>query len=204
MAGGYRNWRLETDGDGIVWLSFDKADSSANILSAEVMSELDRILDELGGAKPRGLIIRSAKESGFIAGADVEEFTRIKDADDAMRLVRRGWDLYNKLASLPFPTLALVNGFCMGGGVELSLAGRSVDARRAKSIGLVDATVPPRIQENSARMMVLEAPRPRTLPFVLRLMNSALMRPLVVSMARKQLAARASPDHYPAPYAILE
>src|SRR5689334_21927702 len=220
MAGRYRNWKLETDRDGIVWLSLDKADSSANILSAEVMSELDRILDELGGAKPRGVIFRSAKESGFIAGADVEEFTRIKDPDDAMRLVRRGWDLYNKLAALPFPTLALVHGFCMGGGVELAIAcryriavdqpgtrfalpevmlgilpawggvmrlprlvgpaagldmlltGRSVDARRAKGMGLVDAAVPPRIQENSARMMVLEAPRPRTLPFVLRLMNS--------------------------------
>jgi 3-hydroxyacyl-CoA dehydrogenase/enoyl-CoA hydratase/3-hydroxybutyryl-CoA epimerase len=252
MAGGYRHWKLETDGDKLVWLSLDKAGASTNVLSAEVMSELDRILDELGTQRPRGLVIRSAKESGFIAGADVEEFTKIKDADDAMRMVRRGWDLYNKLASLPFPTLALVDGFCMGGGVELALAcryrvavdqpgtrfalpevmlgilpgwggvmrlprligptaaldmlltGRAVDARRARRMGLVDAAVPPRIQENSARMMVLEAPRPRKLPLFQRFMNSALMRPLVASMARKRLAARVSPDHYPAPYAILE
>src|SRR5437879_1065063 len=88
------------------------------------MAELDRIFDELRAKNPRGLVIRSAKDSGFIAGADVEEFTRIKDADDAMRLVKRGWDLYNKLEALPFPTLALVNGFCMGGGVELALACR--------------------------------------------------------------------------------
>ena len=252
MAGGYRHWKLETDGDNLVWLSLDKADASTNVLSAEVMSELDRILEELAAHKPRGLIIRSAKESGFIAGADVEEFTKIKDPDDAMRMVRRGWDLYNKLADLPFPTLALVNGFCMGGGVELALAcryriavdqpgtrfalpevmlgilpgwggvmrlprvvgptaaldmllsGRAVDARRARRMGLVDASVPPRIQENSARLMVLEAPRPRRLPLFQRFMNSALMRPLVASMARKQLAKRVSPDHYPAPYAILE
>src|SRR5262252_1946872 len=252
MAGAYRHWKLETDGDGIVWLSFDKADASANILSADVMAELDRILDELAEQKPRGLIVRSAKESGFVAGADVEEFTRIKDADDAMQLVKRGWDLYNKLAALPFPTLALVNGFCMGGGVELALAcryrvavdqpgtrfalpevmlgimpawggvmrlprlvgptaaldmlltGRSVDARRAKRMGLVDAAVPTRIEENTARMMALEAPRPRRLPLFQRFMSSALMRPLVASMARKQVAKRASPDHYPAPYAILE
>jgi 3-hydroxyacyl-CoA dehydrogenase/enoyl-CoA hydratase/3-hydroxybutyryl-CoA epimerase len=252
MPGGYRHWKLETDGDNLAWLSLDKADASTNVLSAEVMSELDRILDELGAQRPRGLIIRSAKESGFIAGADVEEFTKIKDADDAMRMVRRGWDLYNKLASLPFPTLALVNGFCMGGGLELALAcryriavdqpgtrfalpevmlgilpawggvmrlprligptaaldmllsGRAVDARRARRIGLVDAAVPPRIQENSARMMVLEAPRPRRLPLIQRVMNSGLMRPLVAAMARKRLAARASPDHYPAPFAILE
>jgi len=248
----YKHWKLETDSDNIVWLSFDKADASTNVLSAEVMAELDRILGELRAKNPRGLIIRSGKDSGFIAGADVEEFTRIKDADDAMRLVKRGWDLYNKLEGLRFPTLALVNGFCMGGGVELALAcryrvavdqpgtrfalpevmlgilpawggvkrlprlvgptaaldmlltGRAVDARRAKRLGLVDEAVPPRVQENAARMMVLEAPRPRTLPLVQRLMNSSWMRPLVVYMARRQLASRASPDHYPAPFAILE
>jgi len=251
MPGAYRNWKLETDADNLVWLSLDKAGASTNVLSAEVMSELDRVVDELTQQKPRGLIIRSAKESGFIAGADVEEFTRIKDPDDAMRLVRRGWDLYNKVAALPFPTLALVNGFCMGGGTELAIAcryriavdqpgtrfalpevmlgilpgwggvmrlprlvgpsaaldmlltGRAVDAHRAKRMGLVDAAVPPRIQENSARMMVLESPRPRSLSLFQRFMSSALMRPLVAAMARKQVAARASPDHYPAPYAIL-
>ncbi|TMH50431.1 MAG: crotonase, partial [Betaproteobacteria bacterium] len=252
MAGKYQHWKLETDHDNIDWLSFDKKGASANVLSADVMAELDRIFDELRAKNPRGLIIRSGKDSGFIAGADVEEFTKIKDADDAMRLVKRGWDLYDKLEALPFPTLALVNGFCMGGGVELALAcryrvavdqpgtrfalpevmlgilpgwggvkrlprligptaaldmlltGRAVDARRAKRLGLVDEAVPPRIQDNAARMMVLEAPRPRRLPLVQRLLNSALMRPLVVHLARKQLASRASPDHYPAPYAILE
>jgi len=252
MTNDARHWKTETDRDGIVWLSFDKADASTNVLSAQVMAELDHVFDELAARRPRGLIIRSAKETGFIAGADVEEFTRIKDADEAMRLVGRGWDLFNKLAALPFPTLALVNGFCMGGGVELAIAcryrvavdqpgtrfalpevmlgilpawggvmrlprligpaaaldmlltGRSVDARRARRMGLVDAAVPPRIQENTARMMVLEAPRPRTLPLLQRLMSSALAKPLVVAMARKQLAARASRDHYPAPYAILD
>jgi 3-hydroxyacyl-CoA dehydrogenase/enoyl-CoA hydratase/3-hydroxybutyryl-CoA epimerase len=252
MADAHRNWKLETDGDGIVWLSIDKAGASTNVLTAEVMAELDGIVNELAGQKPRGLVIRSAKETGFVAGADVEEFTRIKDADDAMRMVKRGWDLYNKLAALPFPTLALVNGFCMGGGVELALAcryriaveqpgtrfalpevmlgimpawggvmrlprlvgpsaaldmlltGRAVDARRARRMGLVDAAVPPRIQENSARMMVLEAPRPRKLPLLQRLMGWGPMRAVVASMARKQVAKRASPDHYPAPYAILD
>src|ERR1700693_4398115 len=212
MASDSKHWKLETDRDNLVWLSLDQEGTSANVLSAEVMAELDRILDELRAKNPRGLIIRSAKPSGFIAGADVEEFTQLKNADDAMRLVKRGWDLYNKLEALPFPTLALVNGFCMGGGVELALAcryrvavdqpgtrfalpevmlgilpawggvmrlprlvgptaaldmlmtGRSVDARRAKRMGLADAAVPPRIQDNAARMMALEAPAPRNPP----------------------------------------
>jgi 3-hydroxyacyl-CoA dehydrogenase/enoyl-CoA hydratase/3-hydroxybutyryl-CoA epimerase len=252
MAGDYQNWKLATDADGIAWVSLDKAGSATNVLSADVMAELDRVLDELAAQKPRAAIFRSAKESGFIAGADVEEFTRIKDADDAMRLVKRGWDTYNKLAALPFPTLALVSGFCMGGGVELALAcryriavdqpgtrfalpevmlgimpawggvmrlprlvgpsaaldmlltGRAVDARRAKRMGLVDAAVPPRIQENAARMMALEAPPPRRLPLLQRLMSSAPLRGLVAGLARKQVAKRVSPDHYPAPYAILD
>jgi len=252
MAGKYRHWKLETDGDNILWLSLDKEGATANVLSADVMAELDRILDELSAKTPRGVVIRSGKDSGFIAGADVEEFTKLKDADDVMRMVKRGWDLYDKLASLPFPTLALVNGFCMGGGVELALAcryrvavdqpgtrfalpevmlgilpawggvkrlprlvgptaaldmlltGRSVDARRAKRLGLVDEAVPPRVQENAARMIVLESPRPRRLPLTQALMNSAPLRPLVAWMARRQVASRASPDHYPAPYAILE
>jgi 3-hydroxyacyl-CoA dehydrogenase / enoyl-CoA hydratase / 3-hydroxybutyryl-CoA epimerase len=248
----YRHWHLETDRDNLAWLLLDKADSSANTLTAEVMTELGAIVDELGSRKPRALIVRSAKESGFIAGADIEEFTRLNDADDVMNLVRRGWDIYNRIEALPFPTLALVNGFCLGGGMELSLAcryriavdqpgtrlglpevmlgilpawggvmrlprlvgptaaldmlltGRTVDARRAQRIGLVDAAVPPRIQENAARMMALEAPRPRRLPPLQALMSSPPLRPLVAALAKRQVASRASPDHYPAPYAIIE
>ncbi len=83
------------------------------------------------------------------------------------------------------------------------LTGRAADARRAKRIGLVDASVPPRIQENAARMMALEAPRPRKAPLAQRIMNGSFMRPLVAAMARRQVASRASPDRYPAPYAIL-
>ena len=90
MAGPYRHWKLDTDRDNLVWLSFDKEGASANTLSADVMAELDAIIDGLQGSKPRALIIRSGKESGFIAGADIEEFTRLKDADEAMRMVKRG------------------------------------------------------------------------------------------------------------------
>src|SRR3989442_8688230 len=113
---------------------------------------------------------------------------------EVRRGLLRGGGGAKRLPGLTAPTAAL----------DMLLTGRAVAARRAKRLGLVDEAVPPRIQDNAARMMVLEAPRPKRLPLVQRLLNSALMRPLVVHLARKQLASRASPDHYPAPYAILE
>src|ERR1019366_4366543 len=71
-----------------------------------------------------GLIFRSGKAAGFIAGADIEEFTRLDSAAAGRALVQRGWDLYNRLAAVSYPTLALIRGHCMGGGTELALACR--------------------------------------------------------------------------------
>ena len=67
----YKNWRLEHDEDEIAWLHIDKHDANANALSADVLGELDAILQVLADAHPRGLVILSAKQGGFIAGADV-------------------------------------------------------------------------------------------------------------------------------------
>ncbi len=251
MLGSYTHWRLDTDRDGLVWLTFDKAGESTNTFSKDAMDELGAIIDRLAAERPRALIIRSGKESGFIAGADVNEFTRIQSKDDALAIVRRGWDTFNRLAALPFPTVALIRGFCMGGGLELALAcryrvavddpgtkmalpevmlgilpgwggvmrlpdlvgppaaldmmltGRAIDARRGKKMGLVDASVPWRVMDNTARMFALEAPKQRELPFFQKLLNGPL-KGVAASMARKQLAKKARREHYPAPYAILE
>jgi 3-hydroxyacyl-CoA dehydrogenase/enoyl-CoA hydratase/3-hydroxybutyryl-CoA epimerase len=119
-----KHWRWEKDSQDLVWLTFDKQGETANTFSREALEELAAALEAIRATSPKGLIIRSAKESGFIAGADVEEFTRFKSADEAMAFVKLGWDVFGKLAALPFTTTALVNGFCMGGGVELALACR--------------------------------------------------------------------------------
>lgn len=118
-----KHWRWEEDARDLAWLTFDKQGESANTFSREALNELDAALEEIRLASPKGLIIRSAKDS-FIAGADVEEFTRFRSPEEALSFVRLGWDVFQKLKDLPFPTTALVNGYCMGGGFELALACR--------------------------------------------------------------------------------
>lgn len=249
--GPYRHWRLRRDVDGLAWLDFDKAGSSTNTLSAEVMQEFGAVLDVLDAQAPAGLVIASAKAAGFIAGADIDEFSQLDSAAAARHLVKRGWDLFERLAAVRYPTLALIRGHCLGGGLELALAcryrivvdepgtrlalpevmlgivpgwggmkrlpqrvgpavaldlmlsGKSVDAKKAKRIGLADDCVPPRVMENAARMRVQSGATKAALPWMPRLMNGPL-RSVVASRARKQVAGRARREHYPAPYAILD
>ncbi|HEU5399562.1 MAG TPA: 3-hydroxyacyl-CoA dehydrogenase NAD-binding domain-containing protein [Gammaproteobacteria bacterium] len=119
-----KNWRIEQDGDGIAWLCFDKADASTNVLSGHIMQELGERLAEVEKARPKGLVIYSGKKSGFIAGADIKEFTGLKTPDDAFKLIRGGQLVLEQLEKLPFPTAVIIQGFCLGGGLELSLAAR--------------------------------------------------------------------------------
>jgi 3-hydroxyacyl-CoA dehydrogenase/enoyl-CoA hydratase/3-hydroxybutyryl-CoA epimerase len=115
-----KHWQLSNEANGIVVAVFDKAGESANSLSAEVMAEFGDILDQLDKQPPKGLIVRSGKEAGFIAGADIEEFSQLDSAEKGRALVTRGWNLFNRLAAVPYPTLALVRGHCLGGGLELA------------------------------------------------------------------------------------
>jgi 3-hydroxyacyl-CoA dehydrogenase / enoyl-CoA hydratase / 3-hydroxybutyryl-CoA epimerase len=245
-----RHFRWTREPNGLVWLTFDKQGESANTFSREALNELSVLLDEIAASRPKGLIIRSAKDS-FIGGADIQEFANFKGPDDAIAFTRLGWDVFQKLHDLPFPTTAMVNGFCMGGGMEMSLAcryivalddpktrfaqpevmvgvipawhamewlpqrvgpaaamdllltGKTIDAKRAKRMGLADQAVPLRIFENTARMLTLEAPPRRKLSFVNRLMLGPL-KGVVASQARKQVARKAKREHYPVPYAIID
>ena len=85
-----KNWHLETDKDEIVWLHFDKVDSGTNVFSADVFEEFFVILDHLAELNAKGLIILSDKENGFIAGANIEEFTQLESKEEALELIRIG------------------------------------------------------------------------------------------------------------------
>lgn len=246
-----KHWQLIKEENGIVVAVFDKAGESANSLSAEVMAEFGEILDQFDKQPPKGLIVRSGKEAGFIAGADIEEFSQLDSAEKGRALVTRGWNLFNRLAAVPYPTLALVRGHCLGGGLELALAcrylltvdesgtkmglpevmlgifpgwggmlrlpkrvgpataldmmltGKTIDAKRAKKMGLADDCVPPRVMEMAACQLLLSGQPRRPLPFMQRLLNGPL-KSVVANGARKQVAKKARPEHYPAPYAIID
>ena len=245
------NWKLERDADGIAWATLDVADAAANTLGTAVLTELASLLDALDRQPPTGLVIRSGKAAGFIAGANIDEFTRIDSAAAARALVERGWNLFARLASVSYPTLALVRGHCMGGGLELALAcryrlvvdepatrlalpevmlgiypawggmlrlpqligpaaaldlmltGKGVDAAKARRLGLADDCVPARVMDNAARILLLSGREPRRLPLLQRLLNGPLAG-IVAARANKQVATKALPEHYPAPFAIID
>jgi 3-hydroxyacyl-CoA dehydrogenase/enoyl-CoA hydratase/3-hydroxybutyryl-CoA epimerase len=119
-----KHWQLDIDPDHLAWLRFDRAGSTTNTFSSEALRELGQIADHLKSMPPKGLAILSAKDNGFAAGADIDEFTALKSADEAIAFVNLGNEVFDKIAALTFPTVAMIHGFCMGGGLELALACR--------------------------------------------------------------------------------
>jgi len=119
-----KHWTLETDDEGIVWLRLDKTDGSANVLSSEVMLQLDEILRSLESSTPRGVVIYSGKQGSFIMGADINEFTGVESTAHAYEVTRRGQKLFDRIEALPCPTVTAINGYCLGGGLELAMATR--------------------------------------------------------------------------------
>ncbi|MCP4621644.1 MAG: fatty-acid oxidation protein subunit alpha, partial [Bradyrhizobium sp.] len=191
----YRNFKLTRDSDGIAWLLFDREGASANTLSASVLEEFETVIAALEQDRPAGLVIRSAKPSGFIAGADVNEFRGVTDPREVETPMARAHAVVDRLEALKVPSVAVIHGFCLGGGLEVALAcntriaidnarfgfpevmlglhpglggtarfthlvspleamtmmltGKTIDARKAKSLGLADAVTQERHVRNA-------------------------------------------------------
>src|SRR5258706_14423842 len=118
----WRNWRLARDEDDIAWLALHKAGANATTLSVDVLRELDAVLASLEKNLPRGLVLRSAKPSGFIAGADIGEFRGLTDAAMVEERLREAHAVVDRLDRLGAPSVAVIHGYCLGGGLEIALA----------------------------------------------------------------------------------
>jgi 3-hydroxyacyl-CoA dehydrogenase/enoyl-CoA hydratase/3-hydroxybutyryl-CoA epimerase len=246
----YRNFRLTRDDDGIAWLLFDREGASANTLSAGLIEELDAVLAALESQRPAGLVVRSAKKSGFIAGADVNEFRGATDPWPVEIAIDRAHAVIDRLEALKIPTVAVIHGFCLGGGLEVALAcqsriaidgarfgfpevmlglhpglggtvrftrlvnpmqamtlmltGKTIDARKAKSLGLVDAVTQERHVRNAVRDAVFgRLKRAKPGPFN-AILNLGPVRGFLASRMRAEAGKAAPREHYPAPYALID
>ncbi len=244
---------FEVDADNVGWLTLDKPGSSANTLGRAVLLDLQRQIEIAEGRALRGLVIRSGKASGFIAGADIREFTSFDSEAAALELITLGQRICSRIEALPYPTAAAIHGFALGGGLELALAcdyrigvgdsklalglpevqlgihpgfggtvrsvrllgvrpamslmltGRTVRADQALKLGLVDRLVASTAAlEAEAREIVLTAPPRHRAPWLERALSLPGVRALLRPVLRRQVAARARPEHYPAPYAIID
>jgi 3-hydroxyacyl-CoA dehydrogenase/enoyl-CoA hydratase/3-hydroxybutyryl-CoA epimerase len=246
----YRNFKLTRDADGIAWLLFDRDGASANTLSSDVMEEFDTVLAALENQRPAGIVIRSAKKSGFIAGADVNEFRGATDPRAVETQIGRAHAIIDRLEALKIPTVAVIHGFCLGGGLEVALAcqsriaidgarfgfpevmlglhpglggtarftqlvnpmqamtlmltGKTIDARKAKSLGLVDAVTQERHVRNAVKDAVFGRLK-RAKPGVLNtILNFTPLRGLLALRMRAEAEKAAPHEHYPAPYALID
>jgi 3-hydroxyacyl-CoA dehydrogenase/enoyl-CoA hydratase/3-hydroxybutyryl-CoA epimerase len=253
---------LEQSGDGVAWLVFDRPDSKVNLLDESTMQRLEELLgtieEQARENAVRALIVRSGKDGSFIAGADVNAIVAITDPAEAEAKARAGQRLFRRLEQLPVPTIAAIDGICLGGGTELVLActyrlaserpetkiglpevqlgiipgfggttrlprliglraasdliltGRTVDARRAQRIGLIDEAVPaPTLYDRAqavARLFMQGRPPERRdrRDAATRLLEATPPgRRVLFSQARKQVMKQTK-GHYPAPLAALQ
>jgi 3-hydroxyacyl-CoA dehydrogenase/enoyl-CoA hydratase/3-hydroxybutyryl-CoA epimerase len=251
MAEGLENWTLKTDSADIAWLGL-RTGGSTNVLSRQVLLELDQVLDAFEKAPPAGLVIYSHKDTGFIAGADVSEFPELRDEQHALQQVRRGQEIFDRLENLPIASVAVLNGITLGGGLELALActwrialpserpviglpevqlgvhpglggtvrsvrligvraamplmltGKPLRPAAALSSGLVDRVCEPDEWESTAAELALLNKNNAAAPLIDRVLEHKLLRPLVARMLRSQTSRKANPEHYPAPFAIID
>ena len=249
----FKHWKWTTDLDNVLWLSIDRDGERVNSLSLDVLSELESIITGLENEPPAGLVLRSGKPGSFILGADIREFDDYTDPEIASEGIGRVHRLFNRIENLSFPSVVIIDGFCLGGGLELALAfdyriasnvertrlgfpevklgiypgfggsarsvqrlgasnamslmlsSRNLRPSAARAMGLVDELVGPHGSLRwAARRAIKQRRKSKPPGHITRLQNFAPVRPLLAKMMRKQVMAKANPDHYPAPYELID
>lgn len=119
----YKHWKSSIDEKNIMWLGLDRQDAAVNTLNDEVLDELNSILITVENKlETKGLVVYSLKDKGFIAGADIRTFSNLSDRNKISDFLKKGQSVFARLESLKIPTVAMIDGFCLGGGLELALA----------------------------------------------------------------------------------
>ncbi|HQY82182.1 3-hydroxyacyl-CoA dehydrogenase NAD-binding domain-containing protein [Thermomonas sp.] len=131
----FSHWQVERRDDGVLVLSFDRAESSVNTFSQDVLLELGALLERIAMEPPKGLLVRSAK-AAFAAGADLKSLQALDARGQVDDFIQLGQQVFQRIAELPCPTVAAIHGFCMGGGTEIALACRYRIAASDARIGL--------------------------------------------------------------------
>lgn len=117
-----KHWTYYLDSEKIAWAIFDKQSASVNTLDTETLEELEAIIQGTESNESIGLVIQSGKASRFIAGADIAQFQRCQNPDEGLKLVLYGQAVFSRLEKMQKPSLVIIDGACMGGGMELALA----------------------------------------------------------------------------------
>jgi len=244
------HWRYTKDEDGIVWLILDREGESANTLSEAVMAELYTVLEDLRTLNARGLVIRSAKKGGFAAGADIRDFRGIRDPEEVEKRIQRAHDIIDRLAALSMPTVAVIHGHCLGGGLEIALAckhriavsgasfgfpeillglhpglggtfrltslidpveamtmmltGRTVHARKAKALGLVDEVVEERHVRDAVKAALAGELKRASGGWKANILGLGPARRMAAGRMRTEAEKNAPKKHYPAPYRLID
>ena len=253
VAGKFRHWRLSRDRDNIVYAYLDREGERVNALSRAVLEEFEQLIILAEQEKLKGLVLLSGKTTGFVFGADVKEFEGFTSAEAVTKEISRVHEIFNRLEKLPCTTVAAIEGYCLGGGLEMSLAcdyriakdvpstrlgfpevqlgifpgfggsarsvttmgglnamelmltSRQISAKAAKSIHLVDEVIGRHEELSWAARRAVMATRKSGKPgLVARLSNLLPARKLLAAQMRKQTRSKARPEHYPAPYRLID
>ncbi|MFW6299506.1 MAG: 3-hydroxyacyl-CoA dehydrogenase NAD-binding domain-containing protein [Oceanicaulis sp.] len=241
----------EIDSDGVCWAAMDMPGRSANVLDDAVLRDFEALIEKLEADTPEGLILYSKKDGGFMAGADVEMLDAMS-ADEIRAMIEHGKDLLERLEDLECPTVAMVHGHCLGGGLEVALAcdhrvarddaqlglpevklglapglggtyrlpslvgaidgmsliiaGKSVDAKKAAKMGLVDEAVPARHWRTAAKAQLGETrEEPKGLEALKRdALDTGPARGFAANQMRKKTREKVREEHYPAPFRLID